>query len=229
MEVGKLNVSLRTDKGKGYARRLRSQGLVPGICYGTLLEQPLPIVLDPKALKRALDPEKRHNTVINLTVEGSNGAGNREMVVMLKDFQVGIIRRDVTHVDLIAIDPNQEVEIEVPIVLVGKPRGAVEGGQTHIVRREMTVSAKPADIPSKLELDISGLEIGDALHISDIVFPAGVEAMDAVELAVVTLVAPEKEEKPSEEAAAEAAPAAGAKAADKGAAAKPAAAKEEKK
>lgn len=228
MEVGKLNVSLRTDKGKGYARRLRSQGLVPGICYGTLLEAPLPIVIDPKALKKALDPEKRHNTVINLTVQGANGAGNRELVAMLKDFQVGIIRRDVTHVDLIAIDPHQEVEIEVPIVLVGKPKGAVDGGQTHIVRREMTVSAKPADIPAKLELDISGLEIGDALHISDIVFPAGVEAVDAVELAVVTLVAPEKEEKPTEEVAAtEAAPAA--KGDDKKAAAAKPAAKEEKK
>jgi large subunit ribosomal protein L25 len=228
MEVGKLNVSLRTEKGKGYARRLRNQGLVPGVCYGTLLEEPLPIVLDPKALKRALDPEKRHNTVINLTVKGANGAGDRELVAMLKDFQVGIMRRDVTHVDLVAIDPNQEVEIEVPIVLVGKPKGVVDGGQTHIVRREMHVSAKPADIPAKLELDISGLGIGDALHISDIVMPSGVEPVDAVELAVVTLVAPEKEDKPAAEAATEAVPAVAGKADDKKAAAKPAA-KEEKK
>lgn len=207
MEVGKLTVQLRKDTGKGVARKLRNQGLVPGVCYGEKLENPLPITLNPKSLRACLHPEKRNNTVITVTVE-NGGTNNQTLVAMIKDYQVHPLRRDVTHVDLIAIDPDKEVDSEVPITLVGKPKGAIEGGQTHVVRREATVRAKPADIPAKLVLDISGLDIGDALHISDIEFPAGVKSVDSLGLAVVTMTAPEKEEAPAAEA--EAAPAAAA-------------------
>jgi large subunit ribosomal protein L25 len=197
MEVGKLTVQKRNVTGKGIARRLRRDGLVPGICYGTEVDAPLPITLDPKALKRALDPDKRQNTVITLSVEGESAP----ITVMLKDYQVDPIRRDVTHVDLIAIDATKPVETEVPVVFEGKPAGLVHGGQTHVVLREVTVRCKPADIPARLVCRIDDLDIGDALHVSDLALPEGVESVDALELAVITMTAPEKEEAPAAEAA----------------------------
>lgn len=197
MEVGKLTVQLRKDKGKGVARKLRARGLVPGVCYGEKLGEPLPITLDPKALKDALDPEKRQNTVIDVTVQ-NGGSGDQTLQVMLKEFQIDPLRRNVTHVDLIAIDPDKTVDIEVPIVLEGKPKGAILGGQVHVVRREVTVRARPAVIPAKVVLNIDELDIGDALHLSDITFPEGVESVDSLGLAVLTMTAPEKDEAPEE-------------------------------
>jgi large subunit ribosomal protein L25 len=217
MEVGKLTVQVRNKVGKGVARRLRAQGLVPGICYGAGLEEPLAIVVNPKALRASLDPVKRHNTVIHVTVEGQN----RTITAMLKDHQLDPIRRDITHVDLAAIDPDKPVTVEVPVELTGKPAGAIDGGQLHIVHRSVHVRAKPADIPVNFLVDVSPLKIGDTLHVSDMQFPPGVEPTDSLRLTLVTCMAPEAEAAPA--AAAEPAAAEPAKAAAKPAAGKAAA------
>ena len=201
MEVGKLTVQLRRDTGKGVARRLRRLGLVPGVCYGKTMEQPLAIQLSPKELRGSLDPQKRQNTVIELTVEDPNSADSAQTITaMLKEYQVHPIKRGVLHVDLLAIEADKPVETDVPIALVGKAAGLVEGGTLNVARYEVLVRCKPVDIPAKIELDVTALEIGDVLHISDLAFPEGVESLDAERFAVVTCVAPAaEEEKPVEE------------------------------
>jgi large subunit ribosomal protein L25 len=150
-----------------------------------------------------------------LTIEG--GAAPRSLHALVKDFQLDAIRRDVTHVDLLAIDPNKEVRAEVPLEFTGKPKGAVNGGQIRIVLRSLTVRAKPNDIPVKLAVDVSPLEIGDVIHVSTIALPPGVASVTGRDLAVVTCAAPEEDKTPAAEApvegAAAAAPAAGAAAA----------------
>jgi large subunit ribosomal protein L25 len=218
MEVGKLTVEFRKDQGKGAARRLRATGKVPGVCYGKGVE-PLALALDPKALKRALDPQKRQNTVISMTVTGAGA--DRVLTVMLKDYQYHAIRHDVEHVDLIAIDPSKDVRVSVPLVLVGKAKGIVDGGQLHTVLRELAIVCRPDLIPAKLEGDVSNLGMGDVLHVSDIKLPEGVKAAVAPTDAVASVVAPheEKEVKPAEAVAeGAAAPAAGQAAAPAGAA-----------
>jgi len=222
MEVGKLTVTLRDRSGKGGARRLRAEGKVPGVCYGASVDgriDPLPITVDVKQLRGALDPVRKRNTVISLTIEG--GATSRSLHALVKDFQVDAVRHDVTHVDLLAIDPNKEVRAEVPLEFNGKPKGAIDGGQVRIVLRSLTVRAKPSDIPVKLAVDVSPLEIGDVIHVSAIALPAGVASVTGRDLAVVTCAAPEEEKV---EATTEAAPAEGAApaAAAAGAAAAPA-------
>jgi large subunit ribosomal protein L25 len=218
MEVGKLTVTLRDRSGKGGARKLRAEGKVPGVCYGASVDgpiAPLPITVDVKQLRGALDPVRKRNTVISLTIEG--GAAPRSLHALVKDFQLDAIRRDVTHVDLLAIDPNKEVRAEVPLEFLGKPKGTIEGGQLRIVLRSLVVRAKPSDIPVKLAVDVSPLEIGDVIHVSAIALPAGVASVTGRDLAVVTCAAPEEEKvvataegaAPAEGAAA-AAPAAGA-------------------
>src|SRR4029078_13205047 len=116
MEVGKLTVTVRDRSGKGGSRKLRAQGKVPGGCYGATVDgriEPLPIVIDVKQLRGALDPVRKRNTVINLTIEG--GSAPRSLHALVKDFQVDAIRHEVTHVDLLAIDPDKEVSADVPL------------------------------------------------------------------------------------------------------------------
>jgi large subunit ribosomal protein L25 len=194
MEVGKLTVTLRGRSGKGGSRKLRAQGKVPGVCYGASIEgpiEPLPIILDVKQLRGALDPVRKRNTVIDLTIEG--GAAPRTLHALVKDFQLDALRREVTHVDLLAIDPNKEVRAEVPIEFLGRPKGAIDGGLLRIVLRNIAVRAKPSDIPVKLSVDVSPLEIGDVIHVSAITLPAGVTSVTGRDLAVVTCAAPEEE------------------------------------
>ena len=195
MEVGKLTVSVRDRSGKGEARKLRAQGLVPGVCYGASTDgriDPLPVTIDIKALRGALDPVRKRNTVINLTIEG--GAAPRSLHALVKDFQVDALRRDITHVDLLAIDPTKEVRADVPLEFVGKPKGAVDGGMIRTVMRSISVLAKPSDIPVKLTVDVSPLEIGDVIHVSAIALPTGVTSVTGRDLAVVTCAKPEEEE-----------------------------------
>jgi large subunit ribosomal protein L25 len=220
LEVGKLTVSLRDRSGKGGSRKLRAEGKVPGVCYGASVEgriEPLPITVDVKQLRGALDPIRKRNTVISLTIEG--GTGPRALHALVKDVQVDSLRHDITHVDLLAIDPNKEVRAEVPLEFTGKPAGAINGGQIRIVLRSLTVRAKPSDIPVKLTVDVSPLDIGDVIHVSAIALPGGVASVTGRDLAVVTCAAPEEEK-----VAAEAAPAEGAAAAPAAGAAAPAAA-----
>src|SRR5678815_2040182 len=102
-QVGKLTVSIRNTAGKGAATKLRAQGKVPGVCYGASPDgkiDPLPITIDVKALRAALDPVRKQNTVIDLTIEG-NGKSHR-LHALVKDYQVETLRRDITHVDLLA-------------------------------------------------------------------------------------------------------------------------------
>jgi large subunit ribosomal protein L25 len=203
MEVGKLTVQLRQHRGKGVARRLRAKGLVPGVCYGNDVADALPIQLSPKELKSALDPVKRQNTVIELTVEDPQG-GARTLTAMLKEYQVHAIKRHILHVDLISIDRDKPVEANIPIKFVGKAAGLVEGGQLNVIRHTVLVRCKPADIPARIELDVSALDIGDVMHVGDLRFPEGVVSLDAERFAIITCVAPAaEEEKPAEAVPAE--------------------------
>jgi large subunit ribosomal protein L25 len=197
MEVGKLTVQARETFGKGASRRYRAKGLIPGICYGHQLEKPVPFVVDPKSLKGSLDPVKRRNTVIEVTVQGAS-TGVQNITAMLKDTQIDAIRRDLTHVDLIAIDVDKMVEVEIPVVLTGKSVGVVDGGILNLVRRKILVECKPTNIPTEFAVDVTSLSIGDVLHVSDLQFPEGVSPALPPRLTIVTCVAPQEEEsKPS--------------------------------
>jgi large subunit ribosomal protein L25 len=230
MEVGKLTVEVRSSVGhKGASRGLRTKGKVPGVCYGASVDgkiAPLPIIIDVKQLRGALDPVRKQNTVIDLTIQGEGGK-TTSLHALVKEYQLHPLRREITHVDLLAIDPNKEVLADVPLEFVGKPKGTIEGGQLRIVLRKLEVRAKPNDIPVKLSVDVTPLEIGDVIHVSTIALPNGVTTVTGRDLAVVTCAAPEVDAvvapvdgaAPAEGAAAApaagaaAAPAAGAKAA----------------
>lgn len=209
MEVGKLTVQRRYNTGKGVARKLRSQAKIPGVCYGFGLTEPLPIAVDPRAFRASLDPVKRHNSVIEVTIEES-GKPSQTLTVMVKDYQYHRIRRELSHLDLIAIDQNKEVDVTVPLEFTGKAKGLINNGQLHIVLRNVGVRCRPANIPSHLTVDVTELDIGGVIHLNDLKLPEGVSVPSHINLAIVTCVAAEvaTAAETGGEAAAAAAPAA---------------------
>ena len=193
-----LEVKAREGSGKGAARRLRSQGLVPAVVYGKHLEKPLSVAVDPKAVRAAINTPHKLNTLITLKGVGA------DQQVLFKDYQRDPVSRDILHVDFIAVREDEQVKVNVPLILVGKAEGVADGGLLSQVRREIEVYAKPRSIPEKIEVDVTPLKIAMAMHINDVKLPEGVVVKSNVNYTIAVVSAPE--------GAAEAAPAAAAKA-----------------
>jgi large subunit ribosomal protein L25 len=213
-----LEVKPREGAGKGAARKLRSQGLVPAVVYGKHLEKPLSIAVDPKSVRQALNTPHKLNTLITLKGVGA------DQQVLFKDYQQDPVSRDILHVDFIAVRDEDQVKVNVPLVLTGRAEGVAEGGLLTQARREIEVFAKPRAIPEKIEVDVSHLKIATALHINDVKLPEGVVVKTNVNYTLAVVSAPEGAVEAAPAAAAVAAPAAAAAAKPAaGAAAKPAA------
>jgi large subunit ribosomal protein L25 len=195
MEAGKLEVYHRTPDGKGGARKLRARGLVPGVAYG-LKSQPVHIAFDSIALHKALDPNKRHNTVLTLDVVEDKADGKRpvqQLTVMVKSYERDAVRQVLLHADFILVDETKDVHVTVPIVLTGKAEGLKTGGVLHQVFREITVASKPRAIPTKLEIDVTSMNIGDVLHAKDLPLPEGVRVEMEPMATIVTMSQPRAE------------------------------------
>jgi large subunit ribosomal protein L25 len=199
-----LEAKSREGAGKGAARRLRTQGLVPAVVYGKHLKAPVHVAVDPKAIRQSINTPHKHNTLITMKV------GDAAHQVLLKDFQQDPVTRQILHADFIAVTEKEPVKVNVPLVLVGKAVGTADGGLLTQVRRELEVWALPAAIPEKIEADVTPLKIAQALHINDIKLPEGVSVKTNVNYTLATVTAPEREEAGPAAAAAAAAPAAAA-------------------
>lgn len=219
LNVSKLEAKSRTGSGKGPARRTRMAGLVPGVVYGKHLEKPLSIALDGKALRAAINTPKKLNTVLGLSIDG------KEHIVLLKEYQMEPVSKDLLHADFIAVKENEQVKVKIPVVLTGKSVGVTEGGILSQMRRELEVWALPGAIPLNIEVDVTPMKIASAMHVNDIKLPAGITVKTNTNFTIAVVTAPEAEKVAEPTAAA--APAAGAAAPAAGAAA-PAAAGDKK-
>ncbi|MCX7621419.1 MAG: 50S ribosomal protein L25 [Acidimicrobiales bacterium] len=155
--------------GTRHSRRLRAAGKVPGVVYG-LGKDPVPVTVAWPELRRVLTTEAGQNALINLTV----GEGESSLSIV-KELQRHPVRREVLHVDFQLIDPNAPLAVEVPVVLVGRAEKVEQRkGIIDQLRHSIVVKAKPGNIPTQLDADVSGLEIGTAITVGDIVLPEGV-------------------------------------------------------
>jgi len=207
-----LEAKGREGSGKGAARKLRSQGLVPAVVYGKHLKAPVHVAVDPKAIRQSINTPHKLNTLITIKLD----SGSHQ--VLLKDYQQDPVTREILHADFIAVSDNEQVKVNVPLVLVGKAIGTADGGLLTQARRQLEVWALPQAIPERIEVDVTPLKIAMALHINDIKLPSGVSVKTNVNYTLAVVSAPEREEVPA--AAAAAAPAAGAAAAPAAGAAK---------
>jgi len=170
MDFAKVSVEIRNESGKGPARRSRAGGRLPAVLYGHKVP-PLSLVLDPVALVHALDKERKRNTVFTLQVK--NAANPEDVTAMIRDVQIDPMSRQT-----------------VPLVLTGTPLGVIAGGNLHLSHHALPIAARPDAIPTKIELDVTALEIGDALHASDLKLPAGVRTTLEPKESVASVVAP---------------------------------------
>lgn len=190
--------------GTRSSRRMRSEGNVPGVVYG-MGHDPLPISVEWTEFRKTLITDAGVNALITLDIDGD------KQLSIVKEIQRHPVRRDVIHVDFIRIDPNAEVSVEVPLILTGEARKVTQvSGMVDQAMFSLTVLSKPDAIPTELQADVSEMEVGEALKVSDIVLPDGVRTEvdpdEAIASGVVTRSTLESmREEEEAEAAAEAA------------------------
>jgi large subunit ribosomal protein L25 len=199
MAVGeriKLEVAAREQTGSREARRLRGRGLIPGILYGRGID-PQSICVPERDLRRALTGGHGLHTILDVVVEGQGTTHPS----ILKDYQQDPLRGKLVHVDLQEVRLDQAITAAVTVILVGSDDapGVREGGALSQVAREVNVEALPMEVPEHLELDVSGMAMGDTLRLGDLDEREGVKFLDDPETVLATLTMPTRVEEPEEE------------------------------
>jgi large subunit ribosomal protein L25 len=196
----RLEVQERESRGTRPSRRLRREGLVPGVIYGRG-KPPYPICVPERELRRALTGPSGLHAILDVVLDGQSPRPS-----ILKDYQQHPLHGRVIHVDLQEVRLDQPIQAQVVVHLVGEPVGVVEGGVLSQVQREINIEALPMDIPEHLELDVSGMAIGDTMRLADLPPFEGVTYLDDPEetvLASVGLPTRVIEPEPEEEEAVE--------------------------
>lgn len=187
MQQASLNVELRSNTGKGISRRLRQDGMLPGIVYGKGMES-VSVALSQKDMLKAIAGEGGHNNIITL-----QGALDGTMVIVA-DMERHAIKGYPTHVDLHKISLTEKLRVKVPVKIVGSAAGVKAGGLLDVVMHEIVAECLPTEIPEHLDVDVTELTIGHAIHVSEIPLPQGVKLLDDPKAPVVCVLGKGKEE-----------------------------------
>jgi large subunit ribosomal protein L25 len=181
----KLEVRERESRGSRDARRLRRAGLIPGVLYGRG-KTPHAICVPERDLRRALSGDHGLHAILDVVLEGQKSTH----ASILKDYQQDPLRGRITHIDLQEVRLDQPIQAQVVVELVGADDapGIKEGGVLSQVNREVNVEALPLEIPDRIELDVSGLAIGDTLRVADLRAPEGVTLLDDPDETVLATV-----------------------------------------
>ncbi|WP_298433791.1 50S ribosomal protein L25 [Geobacter sp.] len=189
MEQKTISIEVREKSGKGIARKLRAQGRVPGVVYGKGIE-PVAVSLDEKELMASMVGEGGINALFMLQGGGSlNGA-----TVMIADLQKPSLRLGVNHVDLHKVSLTEKVRVHVPVAIVGTAAGVREGGLLDVVMHALDVECLPTAIPEHIDVDVTALALGHAIHVGDLALPAGVKVLDDPKASIVSVLGRAKEE-----------------------------------
>jgi large subunit ribosomal protein L25 len=183
-----LTADLRRGAGKGEARALRRDGRVPAVAYGVDFDN-VAVHVDAKELRHALSTDAGENAVISLTVDGT------PHLTMPREVHRHPVRRDVLHLDFVAINRNVKVTVEVPLHVVGEgPDDAVVNQALNV----LSIEVLPLEVPDFIEASVEGLEVGDVIRAGDIALPDGVTLLDDPEATAVSITTPDLE--PTDEA-----------------------------
>ena len=192
-----LNARPRQERGKSAARAMRREGRIPAVIYGHG-DETRTLTVDALELERLLSSISVENTIVTLSVEGAASTP-----ALIREVQYHPARPQVLHLDLLQVHAGEKLHLEVPIRLNGAPFGVrEEGGVLQEVLRELHVECLPRNIPEAIEIDITELRIGDAVHVSDL-SAADVRILNDGDLVVCTVTAPTRgttDEAPEDEA-----------------------------
>jgi large subunit ribosomal protein L25 len=191
----KLEVAPRERTGSREARRLRNQGLIPGVLYGRG-NDPHPFSVSERELRRVLTGSSGMHAILDVVLDGQSASHPS----ILKDYQQDPLRGKLVHIDLQEVRLDQAITATVTVELVGADDapGVREGGALSQVAREVTVEALPLEVPEHLELDVSAMAMGDTLRVADLVSREGVAFLDDPETVLATLTMPTRVEEPEE-------------------------------
>jgi large subunit ribosomal protein L25 len=191
----KLTVTERESLGSAESRRLRKQGLIPGVLYGA--SEPVAICMPERELRRALTGAGGLHAILDVVVEGKQKSHS----AILKDYQRDAVKGYVTHVDLQEVRLDKPITATVTVHLIGgdEAPGVREGGVLSQPLREIQVEALPLEVPEHIDLDVSHMVTGDTLRIADIDVPEGSTFLDDPETVVATVTAPTREIAPEDE------------------------------
>ncbi|WP_228243929.1 50S ribosomal protein L25/general stress protein Ctc [Porphyrobacter sp. GA68] len=181
-----LPAETRDRAGKGASRALRREGRVPAVIYGGK-EEPQPIHLEEKELVRQLNTGHFMNSVVELTL------GGKTIRALPKDVAMHPVKDRPLHVDFFRVSADSRIEVAVPVVFINEEAapGLKKGGVLNIVRHELQLICDASNIPAEIEIDVTGKDVGDSLHISEVTLPEGTSsAITDRDFTIATLVAP---------------------------------------
>ena len=184
MELIELNAKAREPKGKGGARKLRAANAIPAIVYGAKTE-PMALAVDTAVFDKIVRENGLTGLFFELKIDGG-----QEKMVMLKEVQMDPFGLKYNHIDFHEIDMDAKVSVTIPVETEGVSAGVKEGGLLQIIRRELDILCKPKHTPDSIVLDITELNIGDAIHVEDIQLGEDIEIPHEVNFTVVTIVPP---------------------------------------
>jgi large subunit ribosomal protein L25 len=194
-----LQAEKRDGRGKNEARRLRASGKIPAVVYGTEKDKATEIAVDPRVLLRILHSQSGVNTLIGLEGAGLAAGGK----VLVKEYQLDPIDHKLLHADFYAVAMDKKLEVTIPIVIKGEPKGVKQqGGIVDFVNREIEVECLPGDIPEHIDVDISELMLHQGIRVRDLPKSDRWTPVSEGEMMIVHVVTLKAEEAPAADAAA---------------------------
>lgn len=189
MERQELTITLRLATGKAMAKRLRREGVVPGVVYGGA--KPQAVTVDPKAVLRIIHGHEGSTQLLTLKVEGESGA----KMAIIRDLQFDPVSERLLHVDLQEVTADRAITVRVAVHVVGEAAGVrEEKGILNLALHELEISCFPTNMPERIDADVSALGIGDVLTVGQLRAPEGVRIVNDPGQAVATVQPPMAEE-----------------------------------
>ncbi|MBN2034711.1 MAG: 50S ribosomal protein L25/general stress protein Ctc [Deltaproteobacteria bacterium] len=182
-----LSAQVRTEKGKGAGRKLRRDKRVPAVFYGPKAKS-IMLSVSYSDLQALIKSTTSENIILKLLIESGENVEARS--VILKELQTDPIKPFYYHADFYEIAMDKELTLNIALHLIGTPAGIIKGGMLQHVKRDLQVSCLPGNMVESIDVDVSSLDIGDSVHVKDIVLPDGIKLLEEEDEAVAIVVAP---------------------------------------
>lgn len=183
-----IDAQIREERGKNENRRLRTKGMIPAILYGVTNEN-ISLSVKPLDIVQVLRSKKGANTLFHINMIGER---TTRSAVLIKDYQLDPVKDVLIHCDFVRVKMDEKLETNIPIHTTGKAKGIEMGGMLEMVMREIPIECLPADIPEDIVIDVTPMNIGDAVRIRDISFGDKIKVLAEEDLLVLHVVPPKK-------------------------------------
>jgi large subunit ribosomal protein L25 len=188
----KIKAEHRTGTGRSAVRKLKARGIIPAVIYGGK-QKPQPLQVSARDINAVLSHASGENILVELEIDGEKDG----RAAMLQEIQHSPLGDEIMHVDFLAVSMDETIEADVPLEPVGVPNGVKNfGGLLEQSLRSLTIECLPGNLPDRITVDVSGMNIGDAIHVRDIRLPSGVSVQAQPDLTAFSVLAPAVEEVP---------------------------------